>query len=179
MKWIGKIEEYVSGLFFVSGSLVSVYAVIMRYVFNKAPTWSLEVFEYLMVWAIFLGFGMALRENHHIVVDLLYDRLSFPVKRVLSVIANLIGAGFGVFMTVTGVEMIALAYRQHIVTIDAAIPIWVTYIVMPIGMGLLAFYFLVKCWRATKGDKKEILGHISHEKAADETTANQGGLNLS
>lgn len=175
LKWIAKLEEYSAGIFFVAGVLVSTYTVIMRYIFNDSPIWGLEIFEFLMTWAIFLAFGMALRENHHIVVDLLYDRLPFQVKRVISVIANLIGAGFSIFMTVTGAQMIALAYEQQIVTIDVGIPIWIPYIVMPVGMGLLALQFLVKCYKAIKGDSLEIIGHIGHEEYMNQQNE-QGGI---
>ncbi len=177
LKWLGRIEEFSSGLLFVSGILVSLYAVIMRYIFNMPPAWALEIFEFLMVWAIFIGFGIALKENHHIVVDLLYDRFPFAVKRAVSVIANLIGAGYSIFMTVTGIQMTALAREQQIVTIDVGIPIWITYIVMPIGMGLMAFYFLLKTIRAIKGDRREIMGHIDHEQYVNETHG-KGGLSI-
>lgn len=177
MKWLHKLEEYASGILFVAGSLVSLYAVIMRYVFNMAPAWGLEIFEILMTWSIFIGFGMALRENHHIVVDLLYDRFPFPVKRVFSVIANLIGAGYSLYMTYFGIQMTALAKEQAIVTIDVGMPIWITYIVMPIGMGLLGLYFIIKCIAAIKGDRKEILGHIDHAKETAATQP-QGGLQI-
>jgi C4-dicarboxylate transporter DctQ subunit len=131
-----------------------------------------------MTWSIFIGFGMALRENHHIVVDLLYDKFPYAVKRVVSVIANLIGAGYSIFMTVSGIQMTAIAKQQGIITIDVGIPIWITYIIMPVGMGLLAFYFIIKCALAIKGDKKEILGHIDHEKSTTQTEG-QGGLYVS
>jgi C4-dicarboxylate transporter DctQ subunit len=176
-KWLEKAEEYSSGLLFISGMLVSLYAVIMRYVFNLPPAWSLEIFEFLMVWAIFIGFGIALRENHHIVIDLLYDKLPYRVKRVLSIVSNLIGAGFGVFMTVTGVQMTAITYKQQIITIDVGIPVWITYIIMPVGMALFAFYFIIKCFKAIRGDKKEILGHISHEQYINDSQG-KGGIPL-
>lgn len=179
LRWLGKVEEFLSGLLFVSGVLVSLYAVIMRYIFNMPPAWSLEIFEFLMVWSIFIGFGIALRSNHHIVVDLLYDKLGYPVKRIVSVVSNLIGAGYSIFMTITGTKMIALAYEQKIITIDVGIPIWITYIIMPVGMALMAFYFIIKAVRAIKGDQEEIIGHISHEQFVNETQGKQGKGGLS
>jgi C4-dicarboxylate transporter DctQ subunit len=177
LKWLQKVEEYSSGFLFVSGSLVSLYAVIMRYIFNLPPAWSLEIFEFLMVWAIFIGFGVALRDNHHIVVDLLYDKFPYAVKRILCAISNMIGAGYSIFMTITGVKMTALAYEQQIVTIDVGIPIWITFIIMPVGMALLAFYFLIKCYKAIIGDPQEILGNISHQQYINDSQG-KGGLSI-
>lgn len=168
LKRLKKLEEYVSGLFFVSGMAVSFYAVVMRYGFKSSPAWALEVFEFLMAWSIFLGFGMALRDDHHITVDLLYDRLSYRVKRVLSVASNVIGLGYSVFMTVTGVQITVLAYQQGIITTDAGIPVWLTYLVMPIGMALLALHFFLKGYRAIKGDRGEMTGNLAHQSYVDE-----------
>ncbi|MEB3103612.1 TRAP transporter small permease [Ferviditalea candida] len=177
LRRLGKAEEFLSGLLFVSGVLVSLYAVIMRYIFNMPPAWSLEIFEFLMVWSVFIGFAIALRSNHHIVVDLLYDKLSYPVKRFVSTLSNLIGAGYSIFMTITGIKMIALAYEQKIVTIDVGIPIWITYVIMPVGMALMALYFFVKAFKAIKGDREEIMGHIDHEQYLKETQG-KGGLGV-
>jgi C4-dicarboxylate transporter, DctQ subunit len=164
VKWLEKLEEYASVVLFVGGMLVSFYGVIMRYIFNKPPAWSLEIFETLMVWSIFIGFGMALRENHHIAVDLVYDRLPYGMKRILSVISNLFGFAFCIFMTYSGIVMTALTKEQGTVTIDVGIPLWIPFLIMPVGMGFMAFYFLLKMIKALKGDKEEILGRLSHQQ---------------
>ncbi|MCL6516411.1 TRAP transporter small permease [Alicyclobacillus sp.] len=177
LRRIGQAEEALASIFFVLGMLINLYAVVMRYVFNMPPPWALEIFESVMTWAVFLGFGMALRDNHHIVVDLLYDRLPYAVKRWISVIANLIGFGYSVFMTVTGVQITLLARQQGIVTIDVGMPIWIPYLIMPIGMAFLGLFFVVKAYRALRGDRVEILGHISHEKQTAEM--GHGGVPVS
>ncbi|MCL6597543.1 MAG: TRAP transporter small permease [Alicyclobacillus macrosporangiidus] len=176
LRRIGQVEESLASVLFVLGMLVNLYAVVMRYVFNMPPPWALEIFESVMTWAVFLGFGMALRDNHHIVVDLLYDRLPYAVKRWISVIANLIGAAYSVFMTVTGVQITALAHQQGIVTVDVGIPIWIPYLIMPVGMAFLGLYFIVKAYRALRGDRLEILGHISHDQQLAANGDGNGGL---
>ena len=179
-RWLHKVEEYSAGILFLGGFIVSLYSVFMRYVLNLPPAWSLEIFELLMVWSIFIGFGIALRENHHIVIDLLYDKLPYTAKRAVCVASNFIGAAYCIFMTVTGVQMIALAFEQQIVTIDVGIPIWVTYLIMPVGMALLALYFIFKGILAIKGDRTEIIGQIGHDIALDGITDDKGkgGLHL-
>jgi C4-dicarboxylate transporter DctQ subunit len=177
MKWLVRFENYVSGVLFIAGISVSLYGVFMRYVLNKPPAWVTEIFEFLMVWSIFIGFSMALRDNHHIVVDLVYDRLPYPVKRVLSVISNILGAAFCLLLTVNGIEMIQIAYEQGHVTVDVGIPLWITYLIMPVGTGLLVFRFLEKAFRAAKGDRTEIIGHLGDgSKQAHGEDSNKGGL---
>lgn len=176
LKVLEKIEEYSSYILFLSGVLVSLFGVFTRYVLNMPQSWVTEIFEYLMVWSIFIGFGMALKDNRHIVVDLVYDKFPYPVKRVCSVIANLIGAGFSFFLTYTGVIMIALAYEQQHVTVDVEMPVWIPYLIMPVGMGTLGIYFLAKCYKAIKGDREEIIGLLAHQEYVNEVEKEKGGI---
>lgn len=173
IKWFEKLEEYAAGILFVSAILISLYGVFMRYVLNLPPAWITEIFEFLMIWSIFIGFGMALKDNRHIVVDLVYDKFPFPVKRVISILSNLLGAGYSLFLTYTGIQMTALAKRQGITTIDVGIPIWITYIIMPVGMALLGLYFLVKAYSGFIGNEKEIIGVMGHEEYIE--TESKGG----
>jgi C4-dicarboxylate transporter DctQ subunit len=91
-------------------------------------------------------------------------------------LSNLIGAGFSFFLVVTGVKMVALAYEQQHVTVDVELPVWIPYIIMPIGTGLLGIYFLLKFYRAMKGDQKEIIGHLAHEEYVAEVEKDRGGV---
>lgn len=174
--WLKRIEEYFSYVLFISGILVCLYGIFMRYILKMPQSWIMEVFEYLMVWSIFIGFGIALRENRHIVIDLLYDKLPYSLKRACSVISNLIGAGYSLFLAVTGIMMVVISYKQQNVTLDLGIPVWITYLIMPVGMGLLGFYFLVKSYKSLKGDEKEIVGHSEIEQYIKESDA--GGSKL-
>lgn len=143
-KYMGIIEETFASFFFISGSIISLYGVFMRYVMKNPVTWTTEIFEMLMVFAIFIGFGMALKDNQHIAVDIVYEKLPALAKKIVNVIANVLGFGFAGFLTIMGMEMVSVAKEQGSITIDVGIPVWLTYLAMPIGMGLLAFYFLVR-----------------------------------
>jgi C4-dicarboxylate transporter DctQ subunit len=169
LKIVDKVEENAAGLLFLAGIIVSLYGVFTRYVINMPQAWITEIFEFLMIWSIFIGFGMALKDNRHIVIDLVYDRFSFPVKRVVSAVSNFLGAGYSFFLTYTGIEMTAVSKEQGITTIDVGIPEWIPYMIMPIGMGLLGFYFVLKFVKALKGDEEEIIGaNGEHEQILTE-----------
>jgi C4-dicarboxylate transporter, DctQ subunit len=174
--WLKRIEEYTCYVLFLSGILVSLYGVFTRYVLNMPQSWITEIFEYLMVWAIFIAFGMALKNNRHIVVDLVYDKLPFAYKRVISTISNLIGAGYSFFLMITGIEMVKVTYIQQNVTLDVGMPLWIPYLIMPVGMGLLGIYFLLKSYKSLKGDQQEIIGYLEHEEYIKEVKEKTGGI---
>ncbi len=186
LNWLDKAEEFSSGFLFLAGVTVSLYGVFMRYVVNQPQTWTTEIFEFLMVWAIFIGFGRALKDNRHIVVDLVYDKFPFPLKRIVSAVSNLIGAGYSFFLTYTGFQITVIAKEQQITTIDVGIPMWIPYAIMPVGMGLLGVYFVLKFIKALSGDKREIIGAYEYEQyiesqeesGSDRSDESKGGISV-
>lgn len=178
LRRLKQLEEYSCYLLFIFGILVCTYGVFTRYVLDMPQSWITEAFEYSMVWSVFIGFGIALKDNRHIVIDLVYDKLPFNVKRYISAFSNLIGAGYSFFLMATGIKMVAITYTQQNVTLDLQIPMWIPYLIMPIGMGLLGIYFVVKSIKAFKGDQKEIVGHVEHEEYVKEVEEKTGGITL-
>jgi C4-dicarboxylate transporter DctQ subunit len=159
-KWLDHIEEGLAGVLFIGGVVVSLYGVFTRYVLNAPESWITEIFEFLLTWSIFIGFGLALKDNRHIQVEILFDMLPKGLKRIVATISNLIGAGFSFFLAYSSLELITISKEQGTKTIDIGMPIWISYLVLPIGMGLLGFYFFVKAYKAMTGDQKELVGEI-------------------
>jgi C4-dicarboxylate transporter DctQ subunit len=170
------VEEYAAGILFLGAVLVSLYEVFMRYVLNSPQFGLNEIVGIFMPWAIFIGFGRALKQNHHIAVDVVYDRFPFPVKRVLAVLSNLIGAGYGLFLMVTGIKMVLTAKSDGFNTIALGIPIWTTYIILPLSMALFCIYFAHKTYKAIKGDKKEVIGALEYENYISEDEKGEKSL---
>jgi hypothetical protein len=56
-KWLIKPAQIVLNSLM---TLFILYSVFMRYVLNRAPTWSEELTRYIMVWAALLGMGNCL-----------------------------------------------------------------------------------------------------------------------
>ncbi|MFJ5768941.1 TRAP transporter small permease [Psychrobacillus sp. NPDC093180] len=149
------VEEGIASFFFITGSIIAIYGVFMRYIFNNPVSWTTEIFEVFMVAAIFIGFGMALKDERHIVVDLVYDKMPSFIKKIFNIISNVLGAGFSIYLMFMGIEMVDIARIQGGVTVDVGIPIWLTYMIMPIGMGLLSFYFLVRIVNVIRNPVKD------------------------
>ncbi|NLY80848.1 MAG: TRAP transporter small permease [Lysinibacillus sp.] len=147
LKILDRIEEVVLSFFFIIGSAICIFGVFMRYVMHNPVTWSTELFELFMVTAIFLGFGPALKNNQHIKIDLLYDLLPKTIKKIFNLISNALGFGFSIYLAYMGIEMVSVAYEQKSITVDVGIPVWITFLAMPLGLGLLAFYFFVNIIR--------------------------------
>lgn len=55
--------------------------VLMRYVFNQAPTWTEEFAVTCFSWCMLLSIGLGVRNAIHVRMDLLVDRLPAPLRQ--------------------------------------------------------------------------------------------------
>lgn len=67
--------------------LVTFVNVVLRYVFNDALIWGLEVTLILFAWLVLLGISYAVRETAHLGVDALTSILPPRVARIVALIA--------------------------------------------------------------------------------------------
>ena len=64
--------------------------VILRYFFSSAITWAEEASRYLFIWLVFMGAIIAYKENVHLGVDTLVQKLSAANKRRLFILNNIL-----------------------------------------------------------------------------------------
>jgi C4-dicarboxylate transporter, DctQ subunit len=147
VKILNIIESALSGIFFIFGVGISLYSVFMRYVLGASQSWATEIYTMLLVWAIFIGFSTALKEDKHIAIEMVYDKSGPKMRNFSQVVTLLVGLGFSLFIVVTGMEMVLTAYSQGIKTIDLGFPIWVNYLIMPIAGTLLFIRFCEKAYK--------------------------------
>lgn len=136
------IEDISAGTFFFTGITLIFYGVIMRYVFNDPKAWVEEVVRYVIIWGVFLGFAVALRNNQHIQVDLLYDKLPPSLRKVVDYIATFISIFFCCIYTYYGTMLVIHRYDSNMVSLDVGIPMWIVYLILPISGFLFALRFI-------------------------------------
>lgn len=136
------IEEVSAGTFFSVGIALIFYGVIMRYIFNSPQAWVEEVARYSLIWGVFLGFGLALRHNQHIQVDILYDRLKPGMKRALDILATVISILFCIIYTYYGFILVESRFHSGMVSLDVGIPMWIVYLILPISGVLFLLRFI-------------------------------------
>jgi TRAP-type mannitol/chloroaromatic compound transport system permease small subunit len=83
-EWVGRIFGFV----LVSLMLGVVYAVAMRYVFNRPVIWAMEVNRWSLLVAICLGCGYTLLHDAHVKVSVVYDLLTPRGKAILDLISH-------------------------------------------------------------------------------------------
>lgn len=84
------VTETVAVLLY-SGVMIAInWQVFMRYVANKPVRWSEELPVILLTLAVFLAISLRVRDNEHIVFDLVYHLLPEKARMVVTILARTI-----------------------------------------------------------------------------------------
>ncbi|HRK23712.1 MAG TPA: TRAP transporter small permease [Beijerinckiaceae bacterium] len=115
--------------------------VFFRYVLNASLIWAEELSQYLMVWMVFLGAGLAFRQGRHVAVEMLQDALPGPTGRMLRWVVLVISAVFLALLVVLGTRYALFAAEQQTpaLQISAAVP----YSAVPFGAALFLFHLVM------------------------------------
>lgn len=136
------IEEYVGVVSLIFTSLLVFVQVVLRYVLNYSLSWSEEVARYLIVWFVFIGSSIAVREKAHATMDALVTYLPDKGKRIFSTIANLISIVFCVFLIWSGSGIVSSVIEFGSVTPSTGMPMYIPYLALPVGASLMLIRFL-------------------------------------
>ncbi|OKL35285.1 TRAP transporter small permease [Domibacillus mangrovi] len=131
-KWIKSFIGLCLGIM----SVVIVVQVISRYFFGEAFTWAEELSRYLMVWSIFLGAAIALRNHSLIALEFIAEKLSISAKRKLKIFVYVGAIVFFAILFFMGIQMIGNVQFQKSPALQ--IPMSIPYLGIPIGALALA-----------------------------------------
>jgi TRAP-type mannitol/chloroaromatic compound transport system permease small subunit len=148
-EWSGKIFSFA----FLAASFVVVYAVIMRYLFNRPTVWGLELTIYLCGATYLMSGGFAELKNSHIRIDSLYNK--FPQK--VQLLVNIFLTGPLVFFFCLVLiwyswewALEALINNEHSMTLWNPI-IWPVRMLIPLGTLVLFLQCLGRFIRDIRG----------------------------
>ncbi|WP_110928450.1 TRAP transporter small permease [Bacillus massiliglaciei] len=147
-------EDLLSGFFLLSGLALIFYEVIMRYIFNSPSTWITEVSTVMVTWGILFGLSVALRDKHHISVDILYSVLPQFLQRKVDYFANLVGIVFCGFYAWSGIALVIHTLETGQTSMDTGIPLWMYYLAVPISGVLFLVRFVENFIVVRKSRKK-------------------------
>ena len=150
------LEDFASGGLLFAGVSIIFYGVIMRYVFNDARSWVDEISQYMIIWGTLIGTSVALRNNHHIKVDMLFNVFPNRVKYLVTLFAHVIGVGFGGFLVYYGGGLVKFTHTSGQLSTDVGIPLFQVYSILPLMGILLTFRFIVKLYETIKSKGSNI-----------------------
>ena len=132
--------------------LLTVYQVVVRYVFKSPSSVSEVLTRYCFVWLILLSATYVFGQRDHICISFLKDKLEGSARRTMDIIIELVVILFSVLVLVYGGIVIT---TMNMLQYDSIlkIPTGTIYSIIPISGVLIIFYSL--CNIAEFLNKKE------------------------
>lgn len=136
----------------IAGIIVAIVTaeVALRYLFSHSMIFTEELSRYLMVWIVFLGSALAIRDGSHIHIQILVKRLDPRMQQIVKLAAYALIIAFLVFITVEGLKILPRQLQQMCITID--ISLFYFYLAIPVG-SILMIIFLLPIIRQTLAGK--------------------------
>jgi len=147
------IGAYLSSLLFLALSSLIVTEIVLRSFFDKSTLIADEYSGYIYLASIFLALGYTFKENGHIRINLLTSRLSKKAQRVVDVVAGFIALALAIFMLYRSILLTYDSYSFEMVSETVSeTPIYLTQIVMPIGLFLFVLSIISFISKRLRGD---------------------------
>lgn len=125
---LDKITSVITATILATISIIIVYSVVMRFVFNSPVQWQYELTLICMSWMIFLGMPMAFHKEEHMCLTFVTERLS-PKAWVI-------------YMDVINLALIAFLVLGIFNSIEVMLSSWsVTYQTVPVSKGIFYLPF--------------------------------------
>ncbi len=86
--------------------VIVIIAVIARYGFGQAVSWTEEVPRYLLIWVSFLGAAACVLKREHVGFDVLLNALPARPRRLVSAAIGLMIFGFGYVLLRYGIDFV-------------------------------------------------------------------------
>jgi TRAP-type C4-dicarboxylate transport system permease small subunit len=147
-----EIMIFLAGMILIFIMLSVCLEVILRYSINRPQVWVTEVTECLLLYITFLGSAWLLREEGHVKVDIVLNRLRPSIKAFLGIVGSVIGVFTAVILTIYGFGVTWSYFQRGIYTPSAMeIPVAAIIVIIPIGSMILSVQFIRRAVTFTAG----------------------------
>ena len=128
--------------------------VVIRYFMNGSTIWQTEFVTFSLVGSTFIGCPYVLKLKGHVNVDLLPNYLGERGRFALAMLASALGVLFCSVLTWKGYELFHEALVNGWTTDTIwALPLWIPYLSLPIGIGLMTLQYIADILALICGDE--------------------------
>ena len=146
------VMTFLAGILLIFIMLSVCMEVILRSFINRPQIWVTEVTECLLLYITFLGTAWLLREEGHVKVDLVLNRLKPQTTAFLGIISSIMGVLVSITLTIYGFNVTWDYFQRGIYTPTALeIPVYLILLIIPIGSLMLFIQFIRRTGKFVAG----------------------------
>jgi C4-dicarboxylate transporter DctQ subunit len=138
---------WLAGLLMMFSLITVCIDVVMRYFFNRPTGWVLQFSEYILLYIPFLAAAFVLREDSHIRIDIVLNRLACDTQSLINMVTSLLACLVLAILTYYGTYITIDFYLRNVPTLKyLKIPEFLVIMVIPMGCFLFAIQFMRKAY---------------------------------
>lgn len=140
------IERTLIALLAGGALLLACLAMVGRYILpGLSLDWTFELIIFATIWATFLAGARSAGMGEHVNVDTLLTMMPAGARRGLALLACVCGILVGGFLAWSGWIVVEEAIRwDERTTSSLRLPVWIYYLSLPVGAGLITFHLVVR-----------------------------------
>jgi C4-dicarboxylate transporter DctM subunit len=119
---------------------------VYRWLAGMDVSWAQELCIFMFIWMAKFGAAYGVRTGIHVGVDILVNLLPPTKRRSVILFAILCGAFFTACIAIFGVTFVAEMFKTGQQSNDLEAPMWIVYLAIPLGSGLMCYRFLQVAW---------------------------------
>jgi len=156
-KTIGFINRYIAA-FGISGGVALAFGnVVARYVFDSSLTWAAELTTYLFLWSTFFGAAYCFKQDAHISISIILEKVSPITAKTLMLSAHTITLVFLFAVAYYGYEYVLFVHELEETSVDLELPMWIIYLVIPISFFFASYRVGEKIYEILKTPANEVI----------------------
>ena len=109
-------------------------------------SWAQELCIYMFIWMAKFGAAYGVRTGIHVGVDLLVNKVPARSRKQVILFSLLCGAFFTGMIASFGGSFVSQMWQTGQQSNDLEAPMWIVYLAIPVGSGLMCFRFLQVAW---------------------------------
>jgi len=124
-------------------ALIITYGVVMRYVFNSPPNWTMEISRDLLIFCTLMVVAYTLRVKGHVRSDIVTSHLPIKLQVNLDRIASITGAVYCGVLAWGGTLYVLYLYEHNVTTLDLGAPLWPVMLSVPVAASSFGLRFII------------------------------------
>jgi C4-dicarboxylate transporter DctQ subunit len=167
LRWLDRhFEELIACVCIAAVACFVFLQVILRYGFNTALSWTEELSGIAMVWAVYMGAALAVRERFHIRIMAGVVALPRAAALALVVLADAIWLAFNLFMIGVSVGYLRVLWARPSTSPSLGINMFWPETIVLIGFVLMTLRLLQIYVRWLASDRRQFPGVSSEYQSS-------------
>lgn len=149
---LSTLAGWVSAAMVVAAVIITCQMIVIRFVLNGSTVWHTEAVIYLVIGATMIGLSYVQRLRGHVNVDLFPLKMKGKARRWLAIIVLLASIAMIGVMTWHAYEFWRFAFDRGWKSDTVwGVRLWIPYLAMPVGLGLLLLQLVADFVSLIKG----------------------------